>query len=206
MTEEKRQQRRQQRRQQPLRRRTCAEERCAQRRPTDLLRGIFDQCPQPAAAAFASARTTNAKASELAYHEHCLEVEPAFGAPKVAESLANGHSVFVVPSFATPAERHTLIDAANAVVRYRRHSLTGLNEVANETRSWTSSSNVRNLVRLNVAKRLDAASSEISKVLVARALSLLESQFPRAAASIFKLEASVSFRCVLACLSVDGDH
>jgi hypothetical protein len=169
MLEEKRQQRRQQRRQQPL------------RRPNK------QKNPQHERLSRARSAATDLPTSRLIYHEHLLELASGRA---TAESLANGHSVLVVPSFATPSECYTLIDAADAVVKYRRHSLTGEHEIVNETRSWTSTSNARNLVRLNVAKRLDAVSCEVSRVLVARALSLLECQLPHAAATIFKLAPS----------------
>ena len=173
-TEEKRQQRRQHRRQQPLLRRPSAE---AKR-----------QLPRDGSRRAVGARRAFGAADTL-YHEHRLEPEEhaSSGAADLAASLAVGRTILVAPSFATPAECYRLVDAANAVVRYRRHSLTGENEIVDGTRSWTSASNARNLIRLNVAKRLDAASCEVSRVLVARALSLLEAHLPNAAAAIFNL-------------------
>lgn len=177
MLEEMRQQRRQQRRQKPLRRphplrRPNADERRHSRlreSRQDYLSAISAEQPQ--------ARLASAS---RAYHEHCVEAALASDAEGSTDPFANGQSVLVVPSFATPAECYTFMDAADAVLKFRRHTLTGEGEVFDHVYA-------RNLVRLNVAHRLDAASCDVSKAFVARALSLLEAQLPNAAAAIFKL-------------------
>ena len=107
-----------------------------------------------------------------AIHEERLEVNSS--AAGAAEALALGDSIIVIPSFASPAECGILLDAAYAVVKYRRIDLTSPDELY-----------LPNLVRLHIARRLNACARAVSDTFIARAMALIESELGAAANAFF---------------------